>query len=391
MAIRGGVACLGLWGAIGTCLAQSDLPSTGQALAGLEAFDAVMLGTMKQHDYPGGTLAVSYQGRLVLNKAYGYASKGFSGGTPLSVDQRIRIASMSKWITAAAALKAVELGRLQLDQPFAGLMGWSPNPQAYADPRVLKITLRHLLHNHAGWTIDRANDPMFLPSPVCPGDATGWFRTKTLDAEPGQLFSYANINFCLVQMALEKASGQSYADFVQTHIAQPLGITSWKLASATPGPDEPEYLWTAGTRNTPVTQAQLDGLGGAGAWTSSASDYVRFLDGLRGVRGKPLLPPALAAQMFQRPPDAPGADRPTYYGLGTRVRELPGGRFNAWHHGSLQGTSSFGVSYANGWSLFAVFNRRVGSDLRDAAANDLDRALGQAMNKSGRPEGAIKP
>ncbi len=62
MAIRGGVACLGLWGAIGTCLAQSDLPSTGQALAGLEAFDAVMLGTMKQHDYPGGTLAVSSSG-----------------------------------------------------------------------------------------------------------------------------------------------------------------------------------------------------------------------------------------------------------------------------------------------------------------------------------------
>ena len=70
---------------------------------------------------------------------------------------------------------------------------------------------------------------------------------------------------------------------------------------------------------------------------------------------------------------------------------LPNGRFNAWHHGSLQGTSSFGVSYANGWSLFAVFNRRVGSDQRDAAANDLDRALSQAMNKSGRPEGAIKP
>lgn len=70
---------------------------------------------------------------------------------------------------------------------------------------------------------------------------------------------------------------------------------------------------------------------------------------------------------------------------------LSNGRFNAWHHGSLQGTCSFGVSYANGWCLFSVFNRRVGSDQRDAAANDLDRALSQAMNKSGRPEGAIKP
>jgi CubicO group peptidase (beta-lactamase class C family) len=372
-------------------VASAQTPVAGQALAGLESFDEWMLSTLAKHDYPGGTLAVSYQGRLVLNKAYGYAKKSVAGNTAMAVDQRMRIASMSKWITGAAALKAAEMGKLNLDQPLAEILAWSLQPADYADPRVLKITVRQLLQNHAGWTIDRANDPMFERVPPCPGSAQRWASRQKLDADPGQLYSYSNINFCLAQLALEKATGQSYGDFVKTQLAQPLGITTWQLAATAGGAQEPEYFSTAAADSNPYNQVQFDALGAAGAWTSSASDYVRFLAGLRGQAGVALLAPSFAVQMTGRPQAADSVGKPVYYGMGTNVRDLGGGRFNAWHHGSLAGTTSYGASYANGWSLFVVFNRRLPRDVRDAASLELDRGANQAISKSGRPEGEIRP
>jgi CubicO group peptidase (beta-lactamase class C family) len=371
--------------------AQAQLPAAGKALPGLEAFDEVMLVTLAKNDYTGGTLAVSYQGRMVLNKAYGFAKKGFFGSTPMAVDQRMRIASMSKWISSVAVLKAAEQGKLNLDQPVAEILGWSQKPTDYTDPRVLKITVRHLVQNHAGWTIDRASDPMFERVPPCPSGAERWASRQKLETEAGQHYSYSNINFCIAQLALEKATGQAYQDFVKTQIAQPLGLGSWQFATLRGADDEPEYTSSLGSDSSPYTNLNFEALGAAGAWTSTSSDYVRFLSALRGYKGQILLKPESIAQLTARPASADGASKLVYYGLGTNIRALDGGRFNAWHHGSLAGTTSYGASLANGWTVFAVFNRRVSQDKRDAATGDFDRALGQAMGKSGRPEGEISP
>ena len=175
-------------------------PPAGQAVPGLEAFDEAMLGLIQKFGYPGGTLAVAFQGRLVLNKAYGFARKGLTSSSPMSVDQRMRIASLSKMITAASALKAAEEGLLNLDKPFVEILAFSQNPSDYADPRVTQITTRQLLQNHAGWTIDRSQDPMFERVPPCPGRAARWLSAAKLDAAPGMLYSYGNINFCLAQL-----------------------------------------------------------------------------------------------------------------------------------------------------------------------------------------------
>ncbi|MEN9539067.1 MAG: D-aminoacylase [Pseudomonadota bacterium] len=388
---RRGVVGLALLALCGLSSGQTGVPVAGQVVPGLEAFDAVMQATLAKHDYPGGTLAVAYQGRMVLNKAYGYAKRGLTGNVPMATDQRMRIASMSKWITGAAVLKAAEQGKLKLDQPLVDVLGWSQTPGDYVDPRAMKITVRHLVQNHAGWTIDRANDPMFERVPACPGSAERWVSRKKLDADPGHLYSYGNINFCLAQLALEKATGQAYADYVRTHIAQPLGISSWQLALARGSADEPEYTATQGADSNPYTQIDMEALGAAGAWTSSASDYVRFLSGLRGYRGKAVLAPEFLAQMIARPVAGDAAGKPVYYGLGANIRVLEGGGYNAWHHGSLAGTTSFGASYANGWTVFAVFNRRLPRETRDAATIEFDRAISQAIGRSGRPDGEISP
>ena len=375
-------------------VAAQTTPTAGQAIPGLEAFDDAMLALLTKNNYPGATLAVAYKGKLVLDKAYGFAKKGLANDTPMAAGQRMRLASLSKWITAAAALKAAEQGKLDLDKPIVQLLGFSENPADYADARVTAITLRQLLQNHAGWMIDRNNDPMFERSPPCPNSAARWLSAQKLQTDPGQLYSYSNLNFCLAQLAIEKASGQKYTDFVLTQIAAPAGIKSWEFATLRGKADEPEYTANSTDRISAYLNLDFESLGGAGAWTSSAADYLRFMVAQRWqMNGSPmpLLSAASIAQLSARPAAAASATAAVYYGLGVNARPVANGEVNVFHSGSLPGTSSYAVSYANGWSLVAIFNGRVASDIRDASVAETGRRLSDAISKSGQPAGEIRP
>jgi CubicO group peptidase (beta-lactamase class C family) len=361
-------------------MAQTPEPSAGQALAGLEAFDEAMQSLLQKTKFPGATLTVYFQDRQVLNKAYGFAKKGFTSNVPMAVDQRMRLASLSKWITATAALKAVDQGKLDLDKPYVEVMGFSSNPADYDDKRILGITTRQLLQNHAGWVL--SFDPMFERSPPCPDRSERWLSTQKLSTEPGQIYSYSNTNFCLVTQLIEKVTKEKYVDFVKTQIAAAAGATSWEFATLSGKSDEPDYIFGAGD---PYVHINFEALGGAGAWTSTTADYARFLVALRGYKGAPLLSPASMAQLTTRPKTAASANTPTYYGLGVNVRALEGGGFNLWHTGSLPGTSSFAFSFANGWTMVANFNSRIAQNEREKTSQDIQRALVDASRKAKPP------
>jgi len=96
--------------------------------------------TMKQmlcvNQIPGAALAVSYNGALVYARGFGYADVASS--TPVQPDSLFRTASVSKLFTAAATLKLIEQGRLQVDQPALALLsdlqpapGQTVNPHRY--------------------------------------------------------------------------------------------------------------------------------------------------------------------------------------------------------------------------------------------------------------------
>lgn len=305
--------------------------------------------------------------------------------------QRMRIASMSKLITAVAALKAAEHGKLDLDKPLVETMGFSKRATDYADARVTKVTIRHLLQNHAGWTINRSQDPMFERAPPCPKRSERWLSSMKLDAEPGQLYSYSNINFCLVQQAIEKVTGRKYEDYVKAEIAAPAGIKSWEFATLRGKADEPDYIVQAGDSGNSDANIDLEALGGAGAWTSTAADYVRFYSALRGYKTQSLLSPASFALLHARSTAVASATNPVYYGLGTNAREVSTTSHTIFHAGSLPGTSSFGLSFPSGWTMAVIFNSRVPASSREQAVSETSRLLAQAATKSKLPAGDLFP
>lgn len=381
---------------------------TGRALPGLEAIDTAMLALLEKHGSPGGQLAVTYRGRLVLSHGYGFADRDIQA--PVTPDSLSRIASLSKLITAVAMLALVEEKKLDLDaRAFALLPHLTPLPPARAakaDPRLTDITVRQLLQHTGGWDRGASGDPMFKPAAIATATGTGapasteaiirHMLGEPLDFAPGTRYAYSNFGYAVLGRIVERISGLPYADFVQARVFARAGITRALLGRTAWEQRDPaelryhEQRGASAVRSVlPTARAQvpapyggfhLEAMDAHGQWVMSAADYVRFLATLDGTRQPALLTPASIALLTARPAPPLTQDTATYYGLGTNVRPINGRAgtgANWWHSGSLAGTVTYSVRLASGWSWAACFNSRPPTG--DNFTGDIDRTINAAL------------
>lgn len=160
-----------------------------------------------------GSILVSHNGHTLIDRGYGFAN--LTGKTPNAPDTRYHIGSITKPLTATAILILQEHGKLSIDDPVGKYI---PNAPAIWD----KITLRHLLTHTSG-----LGD--YLPSlngrygqAFTPEQLVEVIRALPLDFQPGEKFQYSNAGFILLGAVIERASGQTYGDFMQQNIFTPL-------------------------------------------------------------------------------------------------------------------------------------------------------------------------
>lgn len=150
-------------------------------------------------------------------------------GTPMTPTSSVRAGSLTKTFTAALVLQQVDRGLLSLDDPLAD---WFPElPQAGA------VTVRDLLAMTSGYgdymdaeALDadrlRAWEPGELVALALAGGAL---------AEPGERYAYANTNFVLLGLLLERATGLPYPALLRGELLGPQGLeTSWLDAAEPP-------------------------------------------------------------------------------------------------------------------------------------------------------------
>jgi CubicO group peptidase (beta-lactamase class C family) len=296
-----------------TATARADLPVTGTALPGLSSFDSAVITLLTKWKIPGASLAVAKDGRLVLARGYGYSDVGQM--KPVTPDQRFRVASLSKSLTASAIMRLVEAGSLSLDEPALPLLGpWAPPAHEIVDPRVYQITVRHLLVHRGGWDREAYGDPVFdsrehLRDRDCRGVMHAEL-TRKLDFDPGSTFVYSNTGYCILGRIIERVSGMSYADFVTTQILQPAGAARMRLTHrAEFAIDEPVYYQTPGSAISPYEGVALDAIDSLAGWVTRPSDYLRYFLALNGINGKAILKPQSVAQMVRPRRPRPGPQR----------------------------------------------------------------------------------
>lgn len=247
-----------------------------------------------------GAVLVARGDQVLFRQAYGTAD--VATGDATRIGSRFRLASVSKQFTAAAILKLQDEGKLTIGDPVCQWI--QPCPAAWAPLR-----LSHLL-SHTSGIPDLMARPAWGSRRVTPAtvdELTEDSKAFRLAFEPGTKLRYNNAGFNLAAAVVEKASGMSFGDYLQTALFAPLGMTDTGLETdasqdiITGHATFPEGL-------TAQRQPNVSIVVGAGALYSTLDDMLVWE---RALHGGQVLTPYSYAQMIA---DHSPADQPNERG-----------------------------------------------------------------------------
>lgn len=405
-----------------------DIPSSGEILPGgkrLKEVDRLLKDILVRHQVPGAAVAITYHGRLVLARGYGWAD--IENRQAVEPETRFVLASVSKAITTVAAMKLIDEGRLKLDDHAFEVLGEIKSPPGTTpDSRLKQITIRMLMHHAGGWDRNIGGDPfefstkvareLHVKLPITADQLIYFMNGRPLDFDPGAKEIYSNYGFIVLGQVIAHVMGEPYEESVQKLVFDPMGVQNMQMASPrAPGHIAP-YLpnearrYFIGRWNV-LPGGHVEATGAAGGWCGSAVAMARFLTALDGSRTqKQFLSTRLMHQMLFKPePPLKVRSNGSWFGLGwDAVREIPD-----WPHGKgLAYAKDGGVNGISTWiehlpgdiDWVVLFNGTVPDepDAKDAAksksksahtksdapsdkANDkpADKSTDKATDKSG--------
>lgn len=180
-------------------------------VAALQAFVELQ---MKRHRIQGLSLAITQGDEILHVRGYGTAGHG----RPVRADTPFYLGSVTKSFTAMAVMQLAEAGQIQLDRPVQDYLPWFK----VADPAASsQITVRHLLNQTSG--LSRASYVDAPPSQSASmEEAVRSLASAHLTAPVGTEYQYFNQNYTTLGLLIEGVSGQSYKQYMATHIFDPL-------------------------------------------------------------------------------------------------------------------------------------------------------------------------
>lgn len=298
---------------------EVDPAEAGLDAKALDRLDRYLAHWVDEGRLPGFLVSVARGGRVAHLTAHGL--RDVAAGAPVTPDTLWRVYSMTKPVTAVAALLLVEEGRLSLDDPVERHLPAFADPRVYVSgsgedvvtrPAAGPILIRHLMTHTAGLTfafyhthpVDALYRAAGLHSSVPSGadlaETIEVYARLPLQFDPGTQWNYSVASNVLGRV-IEVVSGQPLDTFFAERILGPLGMTDtgFQVAAERAGRLAELYGETDDGGITPIAGLPVHGrprfLSGSGGLVSSAPDWHRFMEFLRrrgeldGVR---LLSPA---------------------------------------------------------------------------------------------------
>lgn len=313
--------------------------------------------TMEMGGIPNATLAIAKDDRLVY---FGTMNNPAieQPRTNVLPPIRGRIASLSKAITAAAALKLVQAGELSLDTRAFGLLPdaeppFIPEPEEPVDEeddRLDLITVTHLLNHTAGFPresnyIVRGDIQRSFPYDGSTNrmSVINYFRRYShLATEPGTRFLYSNVGYLVLGQVVQSASDElSYEEYVKNQLLMPLGIERMEIANTVPT-HSPQFEY----HGPDVSDLRMELRDASGGWIASAPDLLRFLIATQ--------PDGDLHSLYSAVPCQPKPGSEVCYKAGFNIK---GNR--KWHNGSNPGTAAYmEANSTDNFSWTIIFNAR---------------------------------
>lgn len=343
---------------------------------------------MARNNLRGVSLSIMRDEQLIYSKGFGWADK--EAERPTEAGDIFRIASASKLITAIGIMKLVDEGRLSTDDLVFGPEGILNEYTEIRDKRATKITVHHLLSHTSGFS-RRMGDPMFRSADVMrwsnkqstlsPHDLIAWQLGMKLRDNPGGSAQYSNIGYLVLSQIIERCSGMSYEQYLQTHVLRPAGCYDMHIArnyyeerfprevkyyGHDPGEVIASYDGSGAMRPREYGGNNITGLQGAGAWVCSSAELLRLV---ASIDGHPRVPDILSPNSIKT---MRSVRRKGEFAYGW----ARGGGKTLTRTGTMSGTCAYVEYRANGLSFALIsntssyrgstFTNRIGHIVRDA-------------------------
>lgn len=281
-------------------------------------------------DGPGAAVLIIRKGETLYKKAIGKANMELD--VPLSTDHVFRIGSITKQFTSAAILRLAEEGKLKLQDDITVFIPDYPT-------KGKKITIEHLLNHTSGiksyTEMEEWNNAMRRKD-LSPRELIDFFKNEPMTFDPGTQYHYNNSGYILLGYIIEKASGKSYAKYLDEQFFKPLGMSHTYYDSYEPviprraaGYSKDEKMYT-NAEFLSTTQPYS-----AGALISTVEDLTTWT---RALHSGKILQPESLQKAFKSNVLPDGTD--TYYGYGWQMGTLLGSH-TVEHGGAINGFLSY--------------------------------------------------
>lgn len=324
-----------------------------------EALDSRLAAFNEGRGIGAAAVGIMKDGEIIYDQVFGWQDRQRT--VPLPENVIMRLASVTKPITAAAVHALVSEGKLglhdhvfDLGQPGGGLLRIDPFP-SLGDPRLAEVTVQHLLQHRGGWDRESAEDPTFeaiqiaeamaITSPPERENVARYVLGQPLQFSPGSRVAYSNFGYLVLGLVIEAVSGQTYLSHVHENVFAPLGVPAadviqGRTLPANRSDREPWYDDGVGGRSS--ARNVFDPSGPLVPWPDGGWHLESFI-----AHGG-LVASARAILAFLDVHQVAGPN------IGQRRRSA-----GWWYHtGSLDGTNTLALQRDNGVNYVVLFNRR---------------------------------
>ncbi len=224
---------------------------------------------------PGLSVGVVYDQEVIWSKGYGV--EDLESQDPVTPATLFRLGSVTKLFTATAILQLRDQGKLRLDDPVAQHLPWFELQSSFED--APEITLRHLLTHTAGLPREAAFPYWTTHEFPTSEEINAALRTQSAIYPPDKTYKYSNLGMALLGEVVVAVSGQTYADYIEQHIFEPLGMTR---SAVVPADEDRLQMATAYMRRQPdgdrevMEYYETRGMAPSANIVSSVDDLARF-------------------------------------------------------------------------------------------------------------------
>ncbi|MGB3328729.1 MAG: serine hydrolase domain-containing protein [Thermomicrobiales bacterium] len=364
--------------------------------------------------FPGAAVLVAMPDHDTWSAGFGIADR--DAGTPVRPEMHMRIGSVTKTFTGTLVLQLVDEGKLSLDDTLATIL-----PEAADLANADAITLRQVMNMRSGIFNYTEHPGLFGEIPG--HEDRVWTLAEMVDIArkhdpyfaPDTDFHYSNTNYILLEMLVERVTGNAFGDELKARILDPLGLTATSLPTTPEMPEpfahgyggDPALMNPAQDPDAEVVDAApedaADASGGsedaaeqpappridlatlrdstrfppsiaagAGAIISTVEDLDRWVDAL--LSGWSLKPETQAARMDLLPSSEEGSESTGGYGLGIMSQEGVTG-----HGGGILGYTCYAGRHDASGANIVILTNGEGNGTEDGSVVGILRRVVQLL------------